>query len=467
MQLGQQSQTKWTGWLFGLVAVVWLGFITVMGGTPPPEMMTVFVIGVLVTIGGTAVIGAIGWHLLVRPLPTGQKVVYKQLLTGQRRHIVGLLMVIGLVNVAIGSTWDEIWHSNYGIPFGEDFFWRPHQMLYFGFIVTIGVAAWGLYNVLMKGEGTLQQRFRSDPVVGLAIISGAYLAFALPADPIWHSIYGVDLTAWSLPHVVLLVMVLLMGISAAAMQLSSEPARQWAAIWQGGTWRDGLMVIIFTSVMMVYLLVFIIEWYFFPTRPGLFTLEIDFLSKRPDWLLSALLLLISVFIGGIALFTTRRIGVVTLMALIGLGTRFIVEAVLQSPYTGMTPYVVIVPAMLALDVASYVLLVQRQQFNRLILALAVTLTFAVIGLPAMSMLFAYPQVTLTNAPIVIIVAFIVTYISLWMAEVVGDFLRGLEVADATAAVAAPVTRRIWIDGVVYAGFSLFALFLMLTAVPPA
>jgi hypothetical protein len=427
----------------------------------------VFVIGVLVTIGGTAVIGAIGWHLLVRPLPAGQKVVHKHLLTGQRRHIVGLLMVMGLVNVAIGSMWDEMWHSRYGIPFGEDFLWRPHQMLYFGFIVTIGVAAWGLYNVLMKGEGTLQQRFRSDPVVGLAIISGAYLAFALPADPVWHSIYGVDLTAWSLPHVILLVMVLLMGISAAAMQLSTEPARQWATIWRGGTWRDGLMVIIFTAVMMVYLLVFIIEWYFFPTRPELFTLEVNFLLQRPDWLLSALLLLISVFIGGIALFTTRRVGVVTLMALSGLGVRFVVEAVLQSPYTGMTPYVVILPAMLTLDVASYFLLVQRQQFNRLIMALAVTLTFAVIGLPAMSMAFVYPQVTLSNAPIIILVGFGVTYISLWMAEVVGDFLRGMEVTDSTAAVAAPVTRRIWIDGVVYAGFSLFALFLMLTAVPPA
>jgi hypothetical protein len=85
----------------------------------------------------------------------------------------------------------------------------------------------------------------------------------------------------------------------------------------------------------------------------------------------------------------------------------------------------------------------------------------------MSTVFSYSQVTLTNAPMSIVVAFIVTYICLWMAEVVGDFLRGMEVADSTAAVAAPVTRRIWIDGVVYAGFSLFALFLMLTAVPPA
>ena len=53
-----------------------------------------------------------------------------------------------------------------------------------------------------------------------------------------------------------------------------------------------------------------------------------------------------------------------------------------------------------------------------------------------------------------------------MAEVVGDFLRGLEYANVSETVEAPSTRRIWIDGVVYAGFSLFAVFLMLTAVPP-
>ena len=85
----------------------------------------------------------------------------------------------------------------------------------------------------------------------------------------------------------------------------------------------------------------------------------------------------------------------------------------------------------------------------------------------MSRVFVYPQEALSNAPVIILIGFGVTYISLWMAEVVGDFLRGMEVADSTAAVAAPVTRRVWIDGVVYAGFSLFALFLMLTAVPPA
>jgi hypothetical protein len=467
MQLGQQSQIKWTGWLFGLVAVISLVLLTALGGTPAADRMTTFIIGVVLTIGGMVIIGAIGWHLLIRSLPAGQKVIHKPLLTGQRRHLVGLIMVIALVNIAIGSIWDELWHSKYGIPFGDDFLWRPHQMLYFGFIVTIAIAAWGLYTVLMKGEGTLQQRFRSDPAVGMAIMTGAFLAFALPADPAWHGLYGVDISPWSLPHIVLLVLMLAMGISATAMQLSSEKERQWVAFWQQPTWRDVLIVINFASFLPSYVLVFAVEWYFFPYQMPVSTPEMQNLLSHPDWLLPALLLLMSVFIGGIALFTTRRSGIVTLIGLLALAIRFVIEKVIVVPYTGITPFAVMIPVMFALDAASYFLFVRRQQPNRLLFTLAVTVVFAVIGLPAMSMSFIYPQVTLTNAPVIIVVAFIVNYICLWMAEVVGDFLRGLEFADSTAAVAAPVTRRIWIDGVVYAGFSLFALFLMLTAVPPA
>jgi hypothetical protein len=467
MQLGHPSQTKHSGWLFGLVAVALLVLLSVLGGTPPDDKMSVFIVGVILTIGGSVLIATIGWHLLIRPLPAGQKVVRKALMTGKIRYVAGLLMILGLVNVAVGSMWDEIWHANYGIPFGEDFFWRPHQLLYFGFIVTIGVAAWGLYAVLKKGEGTLQQRFRSDPVLGLAILSGAYLAFALPADPVWHQIYGVDLSAWSLPHIVLLVMVLVMGVSAAAMQLSTETERQWATLWSKPTWSDFLMVVIFAALLVAYSLVFIVEWYLVAAETADFTGMTFNLAQRPDWLLPALLMLISVFVGGIALFTTRRVGVITLVALLALGARFAVDNVMHSAYSGTIPYVVILPAVLTLDIASYFLMVRQQKPNHLLTTLAITGTFAVIGLPAMNAVFTYPEVTLNNAPMIIAVAFAVTYGGLWMAEVVGDFLRGLEVAEGSETGAIPVARRIWIDGAVYAAFTLFAVFLMLTATPPA
>ena len=467
MQLEHPSQSKHSGWLFSLIVVALLVLLTALGGTPPDDKMLIFVVGVILTIGLTVMIGAIGWHLLIRPLPAGQKVMRKSLLTGKVRYIAGLLMVLGLVNIAMGSLWDEVWHAKYGIPFGEDFFWRPHQMLYFGFIVTIGVAAWGLYTVLTKGEGTLQQRFSTDPVLGLAIMSGAYLAFALPADPVWHEIYGVDLSAWSLPHIILVIMVLVMGMTAAAMQISTEKRHEWATLWSKPTWRDGFIIVIFAAVLVDFILIFIVDWYVFTSTVAEFSDELRILTSRPDWLLPALLLLISTFIGGIALFTTRRVGVITLVALLGLGIRVMVEVGVTSPYTGITPFMVILPMMLVLDITSYFLMVRQQKSNRLLMSFALTLVFAVIGLPAMNAAFVYPEVTLTNAPMMIAVVFAVTYGGLWMAEVVGDFLRGLEVAEESETGAIPVARRIWIDGAVYAAFALFAAFLMLTATPPA
>ena len=42
-------------------------------------------------------------------------------------------------------------------------------------------------------------------MVGLLILNAAFLLYALPADPVWHLIFGEDITAWSVPHLILLI----------------------------------------------------------------------------------------------------------------------------------------------------------------------------------------------------------------------------------------------------------------------
>ena len=168
MQLHQETNSSQHFWIFGIVLAVLLSVMTVLGGTPEQDRMLIFVVGTILTIGGMLVIGAVGWHLLVRPLPEGYKSITQALVSDRTRYLMGLLMVLGSLNIMIAASWDEVWHSKYGIPFGEDFFWRPHQMMYFGFIVTIGVAAFGLWRIMTQGNGTLQQRFRMDTTLGLA-----------------------------------------------------------------------------------------------------------------------------------------------------------------------------------------------------------------------------------------------------------------------------------------------------------
>jgi hypothetical protein len=93
------------------------------------------------------------WHLLFRPLPTGQT-VREQPIQASYRQALALLLGVGGYGITVGGFWDEIWHRQYGIPFGEDFFWRPHLLMYFGIGVTIVLAFAGLY-IITPGARTL------------------------------------------------------------------------------------------------------------------------------------------------------------------------------------------------------------------------------------------------------------------------------------------------------------------------
>ena len=103
-----------------------------------------------------------------------------------------------------------MWHRSFGLPFGEDLLWRPHLLLYFGFLSVSALAGVALL-ILLRGSSdlqsrpSLQQRFRAQPVLGLLTLVGGFLIFAIPADPVWHTLYGEDITAWSLPHLILTI----------------------------------------------------------------------------------------------------------------------------------------------------------------------------------------------------------------------------------------------------------------------
>lgn len=451
-------------WLFGILVASLLGVMAYLGGTPPDEQTLMFIIGVIVTIGGTLAIGLVGWHLLARPLPDGHKLIRQALLTGHSRYLAGLLMVLGFVNIVVASSWDEIWHSVYGIPFGEDFFWRPHQMMYFGFLVTIAVAAWSLWLVMTKGKGTLQQRFRMDPALGFAIMSGAYLAFALPADPIWHAIYGEDLTAWSLPHVILLTMITVMCLSAILMLLSGRVQKQldWA-LFTKVTVIDLLLAIVFAGMLNDYVVVLTVEWYF-----GVEFSDVSSANpilSRPDWILPVIMGFVSAFCGGLVLLATRRIGLATAIGLIALSIRFAVEQFVGSTYTGIEVYAVIVPLLLTLDVTYYVYSQSAKRPNLLLMSAILTGVMGLVGVFAINNFFAFPTFTLANAPMMLVIVFIVSLVGLFMADVIGDYLVGVAPVEQKAQ--GGVKDRLWIDGIIYAGFALFAVFLMLTASPPA
>src|SRR5262249_9802909 len=240
-KMSEQPMTRNTlnvpGWnrlRLGLLGAAALGVFIVFStwsGVPTGERALPFWIGVVVLIIMLAAFSVVVWHLLLRPLPAGQN-VQEQPIQASYRLALALLMGVGRLGLSVGAFWDEIWHRQYGIPFGKDFFWRPHLLMYFGMMVTTVLAFVGLYLIIRWGHGTLQRRFRANPLIGLLILVGGFLLYVLPTDPIWHSIYGPDLTAWSVPHLLIYLTSESSLLLATAIHMSTQPRRIWGTLRQ-------------------------------------------------------------------------------------------------------------------------------------------------------------------------------------------------------------------------------------------
>ena len=120
--------------------------------------------------------------------------------------VLALLVGIGALLICIGGYWDLSEHVITGIvPGGEDFLWPPHLMIYAGFLLAFLVAIGGLSALAIPNlkAGVMDPRrwVRRNPYVGAIVLLAGYGLFSIPGDAIWHELYGIDLTAWSPPHI--------------------------------------------------------------------------------------------------------------------------------------------------------------------------------------------------------------------------------------------------------------------------
>jgi len=308
----------------------WAGF--------PREKFSIFVLGATILIGGMALYGLVVWHLLLRPLPAG---VNKPALAMQpvpSRRLQAVLVTIAGMGIVIGGFWDEVWHRSFGFPFGPDLFWRPHILIYLGLLTPPLLAVYSLYTLLKKGKGSLQQRFRADPVNGLIILAGCFLIYTVPADPIWHTIYGKDISAWSLPHIMLLFSVSLIMILAVYIQLTTLPERHGSSLRKIKV-PELLVLVALSFAILIQLQVLATDW-----ENGN-----RMLANRPDWLLPVIFASLSTLMGSLVIRSLRRWGAATVIGLIAVLIRFgLIEASGYSAITART-WLPILPPLVALD----------------------------------------------------------------------------------------------------------------------
>jgi hypothetical protein len=324
--------------VISIVIIATIAAFAFWSGVPSGDRALPFWIGVIVLFAMLGGFGLATWHLLFRPIPAG-KVVAEQPIKAAHRQALALLLGMGGVGIIVGTFWDEVWHRQYGIPFGEDFYWRPHLIMYFGFLVAMGLALAGLYIIGRHGQGNIQQRFRANPVIGLLILSGTLLTYVLPADPVWHTIYGNDLTAWSIPHLVLIANFVLILLLAAGIHMSAQPHRKWASPRRLRL-VDMLPFLMFATTSLMWNQFFLVEW----------DAGASFVLERPEWLLPVLIVSGAAFIGVIANHTLRTYGAATLSGLLALVMRFaLIKLFGVEKIMFVNAWVLALPSMILID----------------------------------------------------------------------------------------------------------------------
>jgi hypothetical protein len=441
-----------------LAGVAALMSLAIWGGVL--EVNATVVAGFVITALTIVAFGVLTWFLMFSRIPDAEKVQVKRL-PAAVRQLLALLIAGSAVLLLFGLTWDEAWHRTYGVPLGEDFFWRPHILMYVSFAL-FAVFAFGGLLAINRNPGTFRQKFRAEPLLGLLVLASGFTLVSLPMDPVWHSLYGVDLTAWSLPHLIMFGSTSVIFLIGAALQISVIPKTDWR--FRIGS-RDLIAVFMLSQAMLITLILLVVEWDGTIVEVG--DMAPAFYA-RPQWLFPGLIVAAMTFYGLLTLRLFRRVGIATLCGVLALITRLIMIQVLGADSLDMTarPQIMGLIPLIVLDIAYFV---RIKSADHPLTARIAALAASLIGLAGVLFVIAqwyyFPVVTAQYALEALIFGTILSVITAWYGYTIGESLHTL--GGGQQASSAVETRRVLFGGAVgVAAMLAFMAFFVMTATPP-
>lgn len=437
----------------GAIALLFLLFMVSWGGAISDSKLPAFVIGVAALVATLCAFAFAFWYLLVRPLPARHRIAATGGINASYRQVIAFLLGVASLNIVVGGFWDEVWHRLYGIPFGEDFFWRPHFLMYFGFLTVMVLGGLGLYAIVRQMKGTLAQRFHAAPTIGLLVLVTGFMLYALPADPLWHQIYGEDLTAWSIPHLLLLLNFTTIMLVAVAIQLSMIPGREWQSVARL-TAYDILPLLMFASVILINLQLFTTEY------DDRWAFASPIMRGRPEWVLPLLIAGVAAFVGVLANHSLRYFGAATVAGLLALGLRVGLIQIFEAEQLRASGWIVAILPLVAIDFW-YAFCVQRKRAPGGIGG-GVAAAIGMLGAyPVMEQL--YPQLVITNLSLMAAMVLIASLSAGWLGAQIGDYIgtQNKQVRSGGVPLAVPLAS---VGALVV--LVVFMLFFIRTATPP-
>ncbi len=449
--------------LLALAAAFCFSALAYWGGMPPDNQVPLFLLGIVVMVAVGAGISFLAWHFLLRPMP-GLIVLKGGLLKPIERYVLGVMLVLAIIMESVGGAWDEAWHTKYGMPFGKDFFWRPHLLIYAGLLIILAASFLGWILLNVRGKGTMIQRFRSDPLVGIMALVALVMVYALPADPIWHGIYGDDLSAFSIPHVVLALLITISLLVGVALIVPALSIHAWRGIQrlQGG---DLLLLVGFAALEASLVQVMTSDWFNVSAQDV--ASGNSRLFQRPDWLPYLFIAIIGTLLGTLVVTALRFYGAATLTGLLGFVLRSVLVTFVGHPNPSASMWLLCLPPMIGIDVIAFILVRRGHKLLWWQLGLAGAIGTTVGSLPLFNRFLIYPQLSLANLIPTLIAVFLGALAAAWVGNGIGSYMANQPVvAETTEVSASPSLIRRWFAPGALVLFAVFVVFFVMTAAPP-
>lgn len=450
-----QSRLGWT--VAAIAGVAIFAAFTVWGGIPADASVQLFWLQAGLFLLVICAFVLVFWHLLVRPLAPNLRQPKAEAISFRAREILSMVLASGGIAIFFGGAWDELWHRNYGIPFGEDLFWRPHLLMYFGFTTAIVSGVWALLYLNRNLRGNFQQRFRSNTMIGFLILNAAFLLYALPADPLWHWIFGEDITAWSVPHLILLSSFIVTQLLALDLHVSTWRRNKWHVVFRLRL-GDGLSLLILAAISLLWLQLMLIDW-----DATLAGVGADWVGQyRPEWLLAANLLACVMFTGVIATRVMRCAGAATAAGLVALLIRIGLIQLFGAEKLQFIAWVIALLPLLAIDLWAYYSSIIRQREPEWRGTAAVAIAAMAVNIFLIRHFYNLQDVdNLAYAA-----AIIVTGVGMsWLVNKIADAMLRQRSATDSAASEEKILKPA-VSGGILAGFLVFILVFIATASPP-
>jgi hypothetical protein len=236
---------------------------------------SLFTQAVVFTAAALLIFSSLTWFFFFSPVRERSLAPVSHPSAGLTNLVVAFLGVSTFLMVG-GGLWDAGMHIQTGIvPGGKDFLWPPHLMIYGAFLLaflvaftTTGYVAWHGWR---SGNRDPRRWVRANPFLGAVAMAATYALLSIPGDALWHELFGIDLTAWSPPHILIALMISVVSLSAVALWLQNSELSRRSFI------RDLVTMTLIAGTLNILYLVGVLEWETVKGRSA-------FVAARPLWL---------------------------------------------------------------------------------------------------------------------------------------------------------------------------------------